>query len=163
MTNVYLSLGSNMGDRQNYLAQAIEALSQLPDTETKAVSSLYETPAWGNTNQASFLNMVCQLETDLEPLALLEWIHQIEADLGRVRHEKWGPRTIDIDILLFGQKEMDSEVLTIPHPFMTERAFVLVPLLEIAPNVIIPGKTGSNKDFLSLLDASDIVFSGKLS
>lgn len=163
MTSVYLSLGSNMGDRQSYLGQAIEALSQLPDTEMKTVSSLYETPAWGNTNQADFLNLACHLETDLEPLALLEWIHQIEADLGRVRHEKWGPRTIDIDILLFGQLEMDSEVLTIPHPFMTERAFVLVPLLEIAPNLIIPGKARSVKDFLRLLDRSEIALLGKLS
>ncbi|MGT2957584.1 2-amino-4-hydroxy-6-hydroxymethyldihydropteridine diphosphokinase [Streptococcus bovimastitidis] len=163
MTCVYLSLGSNMGDCQSYLGQAIEALSQLPNTEMKAVSSLYETPAWGNTNQANFLNLACQLETDLEPLDLLECIHQIEADLGRVRHEKWGPRTIDIDILLFGQLVMDSEVLTIPHLYMTERAFVLVPLLEIAPNLIIPGKAWSVKDLLTLIDRNEIAFWGKLS
>ena len=100
MTKVYLSLGSNMGDRQGYLQRAVEALKQLPETKVEAVSSFYETAAWGLTNQADFLNLALALETQLQAERLLSACQGIEKDLDRVRHEHWGPRTVDIDILL---------------------------------------------------------------
>ena len=132
MTKVYLSLGSNMGDRQGYLQRAVEALKQLTDTEVEAVSSYYETAAWGLTDQADFLNLALALETQLPAESLLSACQAIEKDLDRVRHEHWGPRTVDIDILLYGQEIWETEHLIVPHPFMTQRAFVLVPLIEIA-------------------------------
>lgn len=104
MTKVYLSLGSNMGDRQGYLQRAVEALKQLTDTEVETVSSYYETAAWGLTDQADFLNLALALETQLPAESLLSACQAIEKDLDRVRHEHWGPRTVDIDILLYGQE-----------------------------------------------------------
>ena len=116
MTRVYLSLGSNMGDRQDYLQKAVEALNDLPETEVKAVSSYYETAAWGLTEQADFLNLALLLETQLPAETLLRSCQQIEKDLDRVRHEHWGPRTVDIDILLYGQEIWETEHLKVPHP-----------------------------------------------
>ncbi|WP_164437888.1 2-amino-4-hydroxy-6-hydroxymethyldihydropteridine diphosphokinase, partial [Streptococcus equi] len=104
MTIVYLSLGTNMGDRKAYLQKAIQALASLPQTRLLAQSSIYETAAWGKTDQADFLNMACQLDTRLSATDFLKETQAIEQALGRVRHEKWGPRTIDIDILLFGNE-----------------------------------------------------------
>ena len=156
MTSVYLSLGSNMGERKNYLNRAVEALGQLPDTKLLKVSSFYETPAWGKTDQADFLNLACQLETTLPPLTLLDHCQEIERNLDRVRHEHWGPRTVDIDILLYGDESWSSERLNLPHPYMHERAFVLVPLLEIAADLQEPGTGKSYRDYLTLLDTSDI-------
>lgn len=132
MTTVYLSLGTNMGDREAYLQAALEALSKIVDTTLEAVSAIYETPAWGNTRQADFLNLCCRLKTDLSAATLLRHCQKIELDLDRVRHEHWGPRTIDIDILLYGQEKIDTPTLTVPHPYMLERAFVLVPLADVA-------------------------------
>ena len=156
MTKVYLSLGSNMGDRQDYLQRAVEALKQLTDTEVKAVSSYYETAAWGLTNQADFLNLALALETQLPAESLLSACQAIEKDLDRVRHEHWGPRTVDIDILLYGQEIWETEHLIVPRPFMTQRAFVLVPLLEIAKDLVEPQTGLTYENYLSQLDTNDV-------
>ncbi|MGT2928876.1 2-amino-4-hydroxy-6-hydroxymethyldihydropteridine diphosphokinase [Streptococcus dentasini] len=156
MTEVYLSLGSNMGDRQTYLKQALARLSALPQTQLKSLSSIYESQAWGVTNQADFLNLACKLETQLPPLALLHFCQSIERDLGRVRHQHWGPRTLDIDILLYGQVTMDNLELQLPHPYMTQRAFVLVPLLEIEAELTEPSTGLSYASYLAELDCSGI-------
>lgn len=156
MTKVYLSLGSNMGDRQGYLQRAVEALKQLTDTEVEAVSSYYETAAWGLTDQADFLNLALALETQLPAESLLSACQAIEKDLDRVRHEHWGPRTVDIDILLYGQEIWETEHLIVPHPFMTQRAFVLVPLLEIAEDLVEPQTGQAYEKYLSQLDTSDV-------
>ena len=156
MTRVYLSLGSNMGDRQGYLQKAVKALNDLPETEVKAVSSCYETAAWGLTDQADFLNLALALETKLPAETLLRSCQQIEKDLDRVRHEHWGPRTVDIDILLYGQEIWETEHLKVPHPYMSQRAFVLVPLIEIADDLVDPKTGQAYKKYLSQLDTSDV-------
>lgn len=156
MTKVYLSLGSNMGNRQGYLQKAVEALNHLPETEVRAVSSYYETAAWGLTDQADFLNLALALETQLPAETLLCSCQQIEKNLDRVRHEHWGPRTVDIDILLYGQEIWETEHLKVPHPFMTQRAFVLVPLLEIAEDLVEPQTGQAYENYLSQLDTSDV-------
>ena len=156
MTKVYLSLGSNMGNRQDYLQRAVEAIKKLTDTEVEAVSSYYETAAWGLTDQADFLNLALALETQLSVESLLSACQAIEKDLDRVRHEHWGPRTVDIDILLYGQETWGTEHLKVPHPFMTQRAFVLVPLLEIAEDLVEPQTGQPYEKYLSQLDTSDV-------
>lgn len=157
MTSIYLSLGSNMGDRVAYLQQALTALSQLPKTQLIKTSSFYQTAPWGNLNQDDFINAVCQLETHLEPLDLLKACQRIEKDLNRVRKEHWGPRTIDIDILLYGQEVYESQTLTIPHPYMTQRAFVLVPLFELAGDIALPNQNMTVCEALSQLSSQEIV------
>ena len=156
MTKVYLSLGSNMGDRQGYLQRAVEALKQLTDTEVETVSSYYETAAWGLTDQADFLNLALALETQLPAESLLSACQAIEKDLDRVRHEHWGPRTVDIDILLYGQEIWETEHLKVPHPYMSQRAFVLVPLVEIADDLVDPKTGQAYKNYLSQLNTSDV-------
>jgi len=141
MRRVYLSLGSNLGDRQNYLNRALDMLAQLPGTRVLAASSMIETPPWGKTDQPAFLNMAAELETSLTPEELLERIRAIENALGRQRAEHWGPRTLDIDILVFEGEERDTPALKLPHPYLTERRFVLEPLAEIAPDLVVRGKT----------------------
>jgi len=138
---VYLSLGSNLGDRQQNLDKAIEFLSQR--LRMGKASSIYDTEPLGDVEQPRFLNMVCEVFTMLAPEGLLTLAKGIESKLGRT--SKTGmPRTIDIDILLYGDKTVDSPGLTIPHPMMLERGFVLIPLAEIAPELVHPsdGKTG---------------------
>ena len=138
---VYLSLGSNMGDRQQNLDWAINHLSHR--LRTGQISSIYETEPIDNTDQSRFLNMVCQIYTTLAPAALLVLAKGIENKLGRIPTKPNSPRPIDIDILLYGEQVIDTLGLTIPHPRMAKRAFVLVPLAEIAPAVVHPtsGKT----------------------
>lgn len=135
---VVLSLGSNLGDRKEWLRLAIQRLSQR--YTVKQISSLYETAAWGKTDQADFLNLVVELETDDSPRALLQTIQTIEQELERKRLERWGPRTIDIDILFYNDEEINEPDLVVPHPRLWERAFVLIPLLEIAPNFSFQGR-----------------------
>lgn len=156
MTAVYLSLGSNIGDRKGYLSRALQALDNLQQTQVCQVSSFYETAAWGKTDQDDFLNVCCRIETDLKPQELLSYCQRIEKKLNRVRHEHWGPRTIDIDILLYGQQTINDDNLKVPHPYMTERAFVLVPLLEIASQLTLPsGELLREK--LALLETADVI------
>ncbi|HEY78766.1 MAG TPA: 2-amino-4-hydroxy-6-hydroxymethyldihydropteridine diphosphokinase [Dehalococcoidia bacterium] len=141
MTAVYLGLGSNMGDRQGNLKRALDLLSQRLRTEK--VSPTYDTEPVGNPDQPRFLNLVCQVATALEPIALLTLIKGIESKLGRLPNTSNLPRPIDIDILFYGNLVMETEKLVIPHPRLTERSFVLIPLAEIAPDLVHPvnGKT----------------------
>ncbi|HLR10449.1 MAG TPA: 2-amino-4-hydroxy-6-hydroxymethyldihydropteridine diphosphokinase [Sporosarcina sp.] len=134
MNIAYLSIGSNIGDREQYLREAVEALHTSPNISVIQVSSIYETAPVGYTDQADFLNIAVQLETTLAPEALLDVCQEIEQTLGRERIIRWGPRTVDLDILLYNQDNIEMERLLVPHPRMSERAFVLIPLLEIAPN-----------------------------
>jgi 2-amino-4-hydroxy-6-hydroxymethyldihydropteridine diphosphokinase len=138
---IALGLGSNVGDRKDYINRAIEALSK--EISSIKVSGIYKTKAWGDENQADFLNACMIAETDKSPEDLLDIIKQIESDLGRTKTHHWGPREIDIDILLYDDKKLSSQRLTIPHPQLADRAFVLVPLAKIAPDLIEPnsGKT----------------------
>lgn len=137
MNTAYLLTGGNMGKREENLALAREAI-QAYCGEIKAVSSLYETAAWGKTDQPSFLNQALQIETTLSPRQLLKQILKTEEQIGRKRKEKYGPRIIDIDILFFNQQVFDSPSLKIPHPQIQNRRFVLTPLVEIAPGLIHP-------------------------
>ncbi|MRR30784.1 2-amino-4-hydroxy-6-hydroxymethyldihydropteridine diphosphokinase [bacterium] len=129
--NVFLSLGSNMGDRMAHLQAAMHALAQTPGIEIVNVSSLYETEPWGLAGQRPFYNAVAWIRTPIAPLALLRICQTIEHQRERVRDVRWGPRTLDIDILRYGDRVMSSLELTIPHPRMEERDFVLVPLAEV--------------------------------
>jgi len=137
----YFGLGSNMGDRQANLDRALEFLGQRLGVEK--VSSIYDSEPVGNTEQPRFLNLVCQVTTNLPPMSLLSLAKGIENKLGRWHGASGAPRTIDIDILLYGDQVIETPKLVIPHPRMTERAFVLVPLAEIAPDLVHPvsGKT----------------------
>lgn len=134
---VFLLLGSNLGDRPQVLAAAREAIAEQAGSIT-CQSAIYETAPWGITDQPAFLNQVLEITTSLLPEDLLRIILNIEHDLGRVRYERWGARVIDIDILYFGQTVMDSARLTLPHPRIQDRRFVLAPLAEIAPDFIHP-------------------------
>ncbi|WP_020062126.1 2-amino-4-hydroxy-6-hydroxymethyldihydropteridine diphosphokinase [Bacillus sp. 123MFChir2] len=128
---VYIALGSNMGDRHTYLSQAIELLQAHPAIEIEDVSSVYETDPVGYTEQEQFLNLVIKVSTNLLPQELLMVTQKVENELGRKREIKWGPRTIDLDILLYNHENIEAENLIVPHPRMFERAFVIVPLMEI--------------------------------
>jgi 2-amino-4-hydroxy-6-hydroxymethyldihydropteridine diphosphokinase len=136
----YLGLGSNLGDREGTLREAIRHLDSLSATHVLTVSSVIETPPWGYINQPAFLNMAVQITTSLTPEVLLAALQKIETTLGRVRSEKWGPRTLDIDILVYADEERNSATLSIPHPWLTNRRFVLLPLAEIAPDLYVKGK-----------------------
>jgi len=137
MSIVYLSLGSNMGDRVLYLKQALVALGD--EVEVVKVSSLYETLPWGKADQEIFYNLVAKISTDLAAVDLLSLCQKIEIKLGRKREEKWGPRVIDIDILLYGEDKIDRPDLKIPHPHMLERDFVIIPIAEVNPELEIDG------------------------
>ncbi|MGV3240492.1 2-amino-4-hydroxy-6-hydroxymethyldihydropteridine diphosphokinase [Streptococcus hyovaginalis] len=151
MNKVYLSLGSNIGDRLEYIREAVQMLHNQEEIKVVNISSVYETDPVGYEEQALFLNIVIQVETSLNPLSLLEQCQKIESELGRKRIIRWGPRTIDLDILLYNQENIVSEKLIIPHPRIEERAFVLVPLIEIAPDIKLPNKPILLKESLQLL------------
>ena len=129
----YLGLGSNLGDREENLRKALSLLGDVG--EITALSSVYETEPWGYAEQPYFLNMVCEFRTSLSPPELLALAQEVERRLGRVRTIRYGPRTMDVDILLYGDQIVDTPDLQIPHPRIPERAFVLAPLAEIAPDV----------------------------
>jgi 2-amino-4-hydroxy-6-hydroxymethyldihydropteridine diphosphokinase len=137
MTTIYLSLGANLGDRALNIARAMEALGARGVRLTRQ-SALYETEPVGMASQEWFLNSVVEAETDLSPRQLMQELHAIERSLGRERRILRGPRTMDMDILLFGSLVLRAPELTIPHPRMTRRRFVLVPFAEIAPHVLHP-------------------------
>lgn len=134
----YLSMGSNIGDRALMLREAAWNLAAHPDIRILAESSIYETEPWGLKEQPEYWNQVLEIETNLEPMALLKVCQGIENSLGRERIIRWGPRTIDIDILIYDNMISDTPELILPHPRMEERAFVLIPLREIAPGMILP-------------------------
>ena len=129
----YIGLGSNLGERQRTLRRAIELVKKIPAVKLKRVSSFYESEAWGVVNQPDFINAAIKISTELEPLNLLDELQRIELELGRVRREHWGARTIDLDIL-YGA-EISCERLTVPHKFLFERDFALIPLKEICPTL----------------------------
>ncbi|MXX46960.1 MAG: 2-amino-4-hydroxy-6-hydroxymethyldihydropteridine diphosphokinase [Chloroflexi bacterium] len=136
MTNVYLGLGGNLGDRRELMRSAVAEIRQVVDDVR--VSSLYESAAWGVTDQPAFLNAVVRGRTSLNPLELLDAVQSIENELGRVREQRWGPRLIDIDILLYGAEVIDEPRLQVPHPYMTQRGFVLRPLADLAAGLTLP-------------------------
>ncbi|HEV7439787.1 MAG TPA: 2-amino-4-hydroxy-6-hydroxymethyldihydropteridine diphosphokinase [Methylobacterium sp.] len=154
MTQAYLGLGSNIGDKAAMLAAAIDGLAATPGIAVTARSRDYRTPPWGDTDQDWFLNAAIGVETTLSPHALLEACLSVEAALGRVRERRWGPRVIDIDVLHYAGAEVSDECLVLPHRFVRERAFVLVPLAEIAPDLVIGGETVTQA--LAKLDAAGI-------
>ncbi|MCM3218076.1 2-amino-4-hydroxy-6-hydroxymethyldihydropteridine diphosphokinase [Niallia taxi] len=147
----YLSLGSNIGERLQNLREAVLMLEKNESIEVVSVSSIYETDPVGFEEQEMFLNIAVQVRTSLSPFDLLGACQDIEQRLGRKRILRWGPRTIDLDILLFNHENIESEKLIIPHPRMEERAFVLIPLIEIAPFVKVPNKSTHLKESLELL------------
>jgi len=151
---VYIALGTNLGERLNNLRAAIEAMG--PDIIVLAESHIYETPPWGYEDQPAFLNMVVKAETGLEPEALLRFLKQLEVQLGREQNFRWGPRLIDLDILFYGDLILDTPPLVIPHPRLHERAFVLVPLADVAPNLTHPVFQRSVNDLLVEIDTQGI-------
>tara|TARA_R110000803_G_scaffold66587_3_gene128119 strand:+ start:1758 stop:2294 length:537 start_codon:yes stop_codon:yes gene_type:complete len=140
MAEAALGLGSNLGDRAGHLAAALRAIDAQPDCSLVSVSSAYRTQPWGKTDQGEFLNLCAIIETRLTPLDLLGAVKGIEQALGRTAGERWGPREIDIDILMMDGLVLEDETLTLPHPRMAERLFVLVPLAEIAPDLVVAGQ-----------------------
>ena len=148
----YVALGSNLGDSRQHLLDAIKALAALPHTEVTAGSRIYRTPPWGVTDQPDFLNAVVALETALEPHDLLGALLAIERAAGRQRNgERWGPRTLDLDLLHVADRTVNDERLTLPHPHIADRAFVLLPLYDVAPDLEIPGQ-GRVADLLRGVD-----------
>ena len=138
-TTAYIALGANLGDRQENLHAALEHLNATAGVRVTRVSSFLENPAVGGpAGSPPFLNAAAELETTLDPRALLGRLLQIERELGRERRQKWGPRTIDLDLLLYGDRVIDEPDLKVPHPLMHERRFVLHPLAEIAPGAVHP-------------------------
>ncbi|MGZ1849817.1 2-amino-4-hydroxy-6-hydroxymethyldihydropteridine diphosphokinase [Staphylococcus argenteus] len=148
MIQAYLGLGSNIGDRENQLNEAIKMLNEYDGIDVLKVSSIYETAPVGYTEQPNFLNLCIGIETTLSVSELLERCLDVEARLHRVRKERWGPRTIDIDILLYGNEITELPNLSVPHPRMNERAFVLIPLNDIAEDVIEPRSNLKIKDLV---------------
>ncbi|MEA5446265.1 2-amino-4-hydroxy-6-hydroxymethyldihydropteridine diphosphokinase [Gammaproteobacteria bacterium AB-CW1] len=137
----WVGLGANLGDPQDMLHSALSALETLPDCELRRASSLYRTPPMGPPGQPDYVNAVAGLATALSPESLLEALLGLESRLGRRRSgaQRWGPRLIDLDLLCYGQARRESEFLSLPHPGLAERAFVLVPLAEVAPELEVPG------------------------
>ncbi len=140
MDLAYVGLGSNLGAREATIEAAIASLASEPTIDVRRRSTLRETVPWGREDQPAFLNGVVELEVTCEPRELLETLLGVERALGRVRDgERWGPRVIDLDLLLFGARVLDEPGLTIPHPHLAERRFVLEPLAELAPELDVPG------------------------
>jgi 2-amino-4-hydroxy-6-hydroxymethyldihydropteridine diphosphokinase len=148
LAKAYLSLGSNLGDRLRFLKEAISKIEESDNITINRISSVYETQPVGYKNQGWFLNLVIEIETSLVPQDLLQHILTVEDQMGRKREVKWGPRNIDIDILLYDNQVIQSNHLTVPHPRMPERRFVLLPLAEIAPKLLHPQLIKSIEELL---------------
>ncbi len=152
---IYLALGSNLGDRLGNLDAALAALA--PQVRVLATSPIYETPPWGYADQPAFLNQVAEVETDLDPWELLLYLKRIEKQLGRQPSVRNGPRLIDLDILFFSDRIIDLPGIAIPHPRLHERAFVLVPLADLAPNFRHPLLCRKVRQLLAKVDTTGIV------
>lgn len=150
----YLGLGGNVGDPAASMSQALRMLDADPECRVAAVSRLYRTPPWGKTDQDWFFNAAAAVETTLSPHALLDLCLDIERSMKRIRSERWGPRTLDMDILVFGDVTLSDERLTVPHPRMTDRAFVLMPLADLAPEMSVAGETVAH--WLAAVDRTGI-------
>ena len=137
MTEAAIALGSNLGDRAVFLASALRAIDALPGCRLTRVSSAYRTRPWGKTDQGEFINMCALIDTDLSPTDLLVAVKDVEASMGRTASERWGPREIDIDLLIIPGVEMRTDLLPLPHPRMSERLFVIAPLAEVAPDLLL--------------------------
>ena len=153
MTNVFLGIGGNLGDRRTTMRRAVAEIRAV--VEDVRVSSLYETAAWGVTDQPSFLNAVVRGSTGLNALDLLDAMQAIENQLGRVRTQHWGPRAIDIDILLYGSDVIDVPRLKVPHPYMAQRGFVLRPLADLAAGLTLPDGSLVG-ELLTTIDQDDL-------
>ena len=152
-----IGLGANLGDAADTLRRAFDALAACDGIEVLRTSRLYRTPAWGREDQPEFINAVALVDTTLAPRALLERLLAVESAFGRQRAEgeRWGPRTLDLDLLLYGDAVVDEPGLHVPHPHLHERAFALVPLLDVLPEARIPGY-GDARDAVSGLEMSNI-------
>ncbi len=161
MTLACIGLGANLGDAAQTLRDAFQALAALPQTTLRARSQLYSTPAWGNQDQPAFVNAAAVLETTLPAPDLLVALLEIERRFGRVRDPAvhWGPRALDLDVLLYGEQIIDLPQLQVPHPYLHERGFALLPLAEIAPDAIIPGH-GRVRDAVMRVEACGIASIG---
>lgn len=146
-----MGIGSNLGDREAYVRQALDLLAEEPGIELQEVSEIRETDPVGVVDQPRFLNGAARVSTDLAPRALLERLLAIERRLGRVRAERYGPRTIDLDLLLYGDRVIDEPGLSVPHPRLADRRFVLEPLAELDPALVVPGR-GSVQALLAGLE-----------
>ena len=155
----YLGLGSNMGDRKACLTKAMERLSDTPSLTLKRSSSIYETDPWGYIEQPDFLNCVLEVETRLSPVSLLMRAKEVEMEVGRQPGRRYGPRLIDVDILLYGDQTLQfaDPDLQIPHPRMNQRAFVLVPLAELNENLMHPTSQATIADLIREVDDQDSV------
>ena len=154
-------LGGNVGDAVATLREAFQALDQLPGTRLLRASPLFRTPAWGNTDQADFVNAAALVETTLPARTLLDALLELERRFGRRRESaaQWGPRILDLDVLLYGDAVFDEPGLRVPHPHLHERAFALLPLARIAPEMNVPGH-GSVETLLAAVDASACIETG---
>ncbi|MCG8604065.1 2-amino-4-hydroxy-6-hydroxymethyldihydropteridine diphosphokinase [bacterium] len=148
---LFIGLGSNLGDRLAHLTRALEAIAHLPDTQLLVCSSVYETEPVGYRSQDDFLNLVAHVATDLGPPDFLRQCWKIESEIGRRRDRTWGPRTIDIDLLYWGSETISTPLLKIPHPEAEKRGFVLIPLHEIAPEFRLPPQFRRAEDILQNL------------
>ena len=148
----FIGLGSNLGERETLIRLALDDLGRVPHSRLERVSALYDTEPVGEVDQPSFLNAVAQIDTELTPGQLLWNLQLIERRLGRTKGRRWGPRTMDLDLLLYGDQVIDQPDLKVPHPEMTRRAFVLVPLLEIDPSLVHPETGEKFSVLLSRLD-----------
>jgi 2-amino-4-hydroxy-6-hydroxymethyldihydropteridine diphosphokinase len=149
VTDAYVGLGSNLGDREQTLRRALDLLGE--HVELVAVSSFRQTEPVGVLDQPRFVNAAARIRTSLPPRALLDLLLATERALGRERRERWGPRTVDLDLLLYGDDVLDEPGLTVPHPRLHERAFVLEPLAELDPGLVVPGR-GAVSELLARLD-----------
>jgi 2-amino-4-hydroxy-6-hydroxymethyldihydropteridine diphosphokinase len=150
MSIVYIGIGSNLGDREKNCSRSVDLLEK-NGIVIRQESSLYETIPWGSRDQPLFLNMVIEVETELKPQELLELLKNVEIEVGREKSSRWGPRIIDLDILLYDDITLNEETLTVPHPYLHKRDFALIPLCEIAPDVKHPVLQLTMRELLQIL------------